>query len=161
MTADDYQSVLDRSGGKVEPLADAERARLMQEWRRLFAAALHDATGRWKLREFEWHVFSDGYARALNGEKAAAAYAAAYAAQRSAAVIICPEANEFPAVRLQGGNLPSFRAEAGDVYVWPIDLAWTMAFTHEESLDLGPFFARREWMIPGSYRVAGRRGRRV
>src|SRR5437588_10021884 len=106
MTAEDYQRGLDRSGGQVEPLAEAERWALLQEWRVVFAAGLHAATGRWK-RQFEWDVFCAGYARALNGEKAAAAYAA----ERPAAVIVCPESDAFLAVRLHGGGLPNFRAE--------------------------------------------------
>jgi len=34
-----------------------------------------------------------------------------------------------------------------DVYVTPPDFAWTMAFTHEQDAGLGPYFARREWVV--------------
>src|SRR5437660_1294876 len=152
MTAEEYQRALDRTGGQVVPLAEAERWALLQEWRRVFAVWLHAATGRWK-QQFEWDVFCGEYARALNAEKAAAAYAA----EHPAAVIVCPESGVLPAVRLQGGELPSFRVEADDVYVWPPDLSWTMAFTHEEDLGLGPYFSRQEWVASGPGRVAGRR----
>ena len=156
MTAGDYQHALDRTGGQAEPLPDAERWALLQEWRVVFAAGLHAATGRWK-QHFEWDIFCAGYARALNGEKAAVAYAA----ERPAAVIVCPESEELPAVRLHGGGLPDFREEVDDVSVWPLDLAWTMAFTHEESIGLGPYFSRREWLLSGPARATGRRRRRA
>ena len=107
MTAEEYQRALDRTGGQVVPLAEAERWALLQEWRRVFAVWLHAATGRWK-QQFEWDVFCGEYARALNAEKAAAAYAA----EQPAAIIVCPESGELPAVRVEGGELPGFRVEA-------------------------------------------------
>lgn len=157
MRWDDYQRALDLTGGEAEPLPEAERRALLQEWRQAFAAGLYAATGRWRPPNYEWHVFSFGYARALKGEKAAAAYAA----ERPEAVVVCPESAALPAFRLSGGALPNFRAVVDDVYVWPADLAWTMAFTHEESMGLGPFFSRREWVFPGATRATKRRRRRT
>lgn len=59
----------------------------------------------------------------------------------------CPEHEHLPAVRLQvAKRKPSFRQESGDVYVFPEDLSRTVAFTHEESMELGPYFSRREWV---------------
>jgi len=153
MTPDNFQRVVERTGAHVEPLAEAERWALLQEWRQVYAASLHASTGRWKRGQFEWHVFSFGDTRALNGEKAVAAYAA----EQPMELIVCPESEQWTAMRLHGGSLPSFREECYDVYVWPLDLAWTMAFTHEESIWLGPYFSRREWALLGPVRAKRRK----
>ena len=59
-----------------------------------------------------------------------------------------PEVDRLTGHSYGRGALPDYRAESYDVYVWAEDLAWTMAFTHEESLGLGPYFSRREWVVP-------------
>jgi hypothetical protein len=135
-----YQAVLDRCGGRQDTLSERARWRAMQEWRNVYAAPLHAATGRWKKDGFEWHVFSLGYAEAISGLKAVAAYES----EQANVMIVCPESTKLPAVRIDGGGLPNFQNE--DVYAWPEDLGWTMAFTHEESIGLGPYFCRREWL---------------
>lgn len=137
MKADDYHRVLASAGGRVEPIEETARRTLLRAWRRVFATKLHAATGRWKHGPFEWHVFSFGHADTLCGDEAVAAYQS----ECPEVVVVCPESDRLEAVRLHGGRLPTFRGD--DVYVWPPDLAWTMAFTHEESLGLGPYFSRR------------------
>ena len=70
----------------------------------------------------------------------------AYRAEHAPSFFIVPEDPVLPAFECQGGQLPDFNAAYADVYVWPEDLAWTMAFTHEANLmELGPYFSRREW----------------
>jgi hypothetical protein len=60
---------------------------------------------------------------------------------------LVPEAPEYPAYRCEGARLPDLSHTTTDVYVWPDDVAWTMAFTHEAAaLGLGPYFSRREWV---------------
>jgi hypothetical protein len=51
----------------------------------------------------------------------------------------------LPAFRISSGELPRFQDSGLDVLVWPEDLSWTMAFTHEEGW-LGPYYCRREWI---------------
>jgi Domain of unknown function (DUF4275) len=144
MIPESYQAVLDRCGGLHQPLANPDRWAVIQAWREVYAAGLHAATGRWKRGQFEWHVFSFGHTRALNGERSALAYTA----ERPGVLIVCPESVNVPAVRLVNGALPDFRLLCDDVYVWPEDLTWTMAFTHEESWGFGPYYCRREWVVP-------------
>jgi hypothetical protein len=119
---------------------------MIQDWRESYAVGLHAATGRWKHGKYEWHLFSFGYALALNGAQAAQTYSE----QRAESVIICPEENRLPAARLIGGELPDFFWKYEDVYVWPGDLSWFMAFTHEAGSGLGPYFSRRERVIEQS-----------
>jgi hypothetical protein len=147
--ADDYQRILDRCGGQQRVLANRVRARLLKTWREAFAIGLFRAKGRWKYHGFDWHVFSFEYARAFHGERAVVAYAAEETTgkeepARPGAIVVCPEGRDLAAVQIVGGSLPDFRPEYADVLVWPDDLAWTMALTHERSL--GPYFCRREWV---------------
>jgi hypothetical protein len=137
----DYQRILDECS-EWEELSSSQRLRHLRAWREVYATHLHAQTGKWKHDGFEWHVFSFDYARALNGDEAEAAYEAVATGE----LLIVPEGMNLPAVRLQARRLPSFRASREDLYVSPADLSWTMAFTHEESLGLGPYFSRREWM---------------
>jgi hypothetical protein len=141
-----YDEILASCGGQIEVIDKRERMRLIQAWRECYAAPLHSARGIWKLDNYEWHVFSFAYTRAINGLKAYVEY------QRQVAdvLIVCPEQAKLPAVRIVGGRLPDFRPVGGDVYVWPHDLQWTMAFTHEESMGLGPYFSRSDWVVETS-----------
>ena len=141
MTADEYLLILERTGGDIVPLATKERWRVLQQWREVYAAGLHRATGRWKHGPYEWHVFSFDYARCLDREQAAAAYAD----ERAEEFVVCPESVKLPTVRVSNGALPAFRWSGDDIDIWPAGLDWTMAFTHEESIGLGPYFCRREW----------------
>lgn len=140
MTPDEYEEVLSGSGGQFEILERRPRWQLLQLWREVYAAQVHEATGSWKLGQFEWHIFNTNYVRSLRGGRAVMAYLE----QHAQTVIVCPEEPSLPAVRLTHGRRPSFPGY--DVYIWPEDLAWTMAFTHEESMGLGPYFSRRDWM---------------
>lgn len=142
MTPAEYQHQIESCGGAAEPLGEGARRYWLEKWRRFYAARLHAATRRWKLDGFEWHVFSFAHAPALNGEPALEAYLAEHPAE----FVVCPESDRFPAYRLRGATLPDLRPLGADVYVAPPDLAWTLAFTHEESLGLGPYFCRREWL---------------
>jgi hypothetical protein len=141
-----YLSILGTCSG--EPIELERRGRWDRErqWRHVYAARLHATTGRWRWREYDWHVFSYQHARALSGAKAVPEYL------RHAApvLIIIPEESsspDLPAIRLSGARLPRFEGAGLDVLVWPEDLTWTMAFTHEEGC-FGPYFSRREWAVP-------------
>ena len=73
MTLEDYVTLVGELGGTVTALSPQERHGRMQEWRQVFAAPYHRATGKWKIGQFEWHVFSYQATRALNGARAQAA----------------------------------------------------------------------------------------
>src|SRR5689334_2295702 len=47
------------------------------------------------------------------------------------------------------GTLPDLSAFAErDLFVAPPDLSWTMVHTHEDHALGGPYFVRREWLVP-------------
>lgn len=142
MTQQEYEQALTECGGTWEPLSNSERGAWIQRWREAYAAGLYTATGKWKLGEFEWHVFSFRHARALNALPALQAYRS----EPPQPVVIYPEARALPAVLLRGTRLPDFAGRGADLLVTPLDLSWTMAFTHEETLEIGPYFSRRDWL---------------
>jgi len=155
VSPEEYQQILGTSGAVKEVLSASARAEALRAWRETYAAGLHAARGVWKYRGFDWHVFSYEHARARNGDSAMAAYMG----ETISTILVCPEDGRLPAVRLACRSLPDFRGVRADVIVWPEDLSWTMAFTHEESLGLGPYFSRQEWIV-AEPRAAGRRPRR-
>jgi hypothetical protein len=138
---DEYLELLNRTAGRQEFFGLSEKWRLIQAWRERFAAVLHAREGKRDLR-FEWHVFSYGYARSLNGARALEGYEA----QTITSIIVCPQSDLLPACRIVGGSLPDFQMADEDISIWPEDLSWTMCFTHEAAMGLGPYFSRSEWL---------------
>ena len=118
--------------------ADAWRDR----WRRVYAAPTKRATGRWANGGYDWHGFSYEYAASISLERAKAAYGDLEPGR----FIVLPDGASkrevFGVVGL--GVLPML--SYSDNLVFPPDLAWTMAFTHEDDW-LGPYFSRREWIV--------------
>jgi hypothetical protein len=106
-----------------------EVASLVQQWLEVFA---RDRKGM-NTNAFMWHVFSGSRFPALEGEQARVEYLRQ---------VCC----EF--VVLSNDRHAAFLADTrpedrpfSDFYVFPPNLAWTMAFTHEEGW-LGPYFAQ-------------------
>ena len=150
MNKGNYLQLLADCGGHYTVVPRQECSALLQSWREVYAAGMFAATGRWSMGGLEWHVFSFEHAKALCGEPALAAYREELPEE----VILFPQTSrELPVVRLSAERLPELRALSArclDVLVWPEDRSWTMAFTHEESLGLGPYFSRREWLAAPS-----------
>lgn len=140
-----FLTVMDVHGKEAVVLSMKQRWQVLKDWRHVYASGLQCRTGKWRIQEFEWHVFSSGHARAEQGTSALESY------RQERPVIdfhVIPEAENLPAYRCRAGELPDFTGHFLDVLVFPEDLSWTMAFTHETSTDLemGPFFSRREWV---------------
>ncbi|NMO20006.1 DUF4275 family protein [Pyxidicoccus fallax] len=143
MNVMDFVSALSRCGTFTE-VPRRERWRWMQEWRGVYASALHEATGEWKHGRHDWHVFSFGYTHGLSGSKARHAYSL----ERPGSLLVIPESEALPAGRLDANLLPDLFSLNQDVHVFPPDLSWTMSFTHEMSAGIGPYFCRRETSMP-------------
>ena len=102
------------------------------QWRRLWRD-VYARQGRGAgLHRYLWHVFSAQRYAALNGEEADAAYAEHAAPEY---VVLANDAS----AAVVSDTRPK-RDQYLDVYVFQPNLAWTMAFTHEDGY-LGPYFA--------------------
>lgn len=106
-----------------------EVASLVQQWLNVFTK---DGQGM-HIKAYMWHVFSGIRYPALEGEQARIEYLRQ----------ICGEfvilSNDRDAAFLTDTR-PEDRPFS-DFYVFPPNLAWTMAFTHEDGW-LGPYFAQ-------------------
>lgn len=85
------------------------------------------------LRQYLWHTFSYGNYPAITGAEADRLYAT----HQSREVLVLSSDQRFA---LLTNSLPTWCSRA-DYCVFPPDLAWTMAFTHEAGW-LGPYFAK-------------------
>ena len=142
MNSDEYATIMDQTGSKLEELATKERWRAMQQWREVFAAPCHAVTGKWKYGDYDWHAFTWGRTKCVNRHHAMRLYEQQVAER----YYVMPEDEFYPAYLCVGGSLPKLRSLVEDIHVWPADLSWTMAFTHEMDSELGPFFCMREWI---------------
>jgi hypothetical protein len=80
-----------------------------------------------------WHIFSDASYPSVHGAEAELQYK-----QQTATEYIVLSNNRKEAFVT---DLLPEGCSFSDYYVFPMNLAWTMAFTHEEGW-LGPYFAR-------------------
>lgn len=126
---------------KVE-LAEQLDADGTERWRRrwyeTFAVEVKAATEAWRDEGYDWHAFSRKYRACLSSGEAVSAYRATLADK----LVAVPdgEHNRPRYGAIVTGDHPVLSRT--DALVFPENLAWTMAFTHEEP-SLGPFFAKR------------------
>ncbi|WP_312315968.1 DUF4275 family protein [Stenotrophomonas sp.] len=85
-------------------------------------------------KSYLWHVFSAGRYPCLSGPAAVARYVAQVGMQF---VVLSNDRNHA----VLTDQLPDAEAVWSDYYVFPPNLAWTMALTHEAGW-LGPYFAQ-------------------
>jgi hypothetical protein len=126
---------LDSYGLIAFPVTGAERDAIIQQWQQRFFPRVFRETGEWVHRGYHWHAYTYGFEVAVKGADALAAYTAR--AERKLLVYFEDDAL-FDAY---GEPSPDFSPWGQDLYVFPHDLAWTMVFTHEQEIGLGPFFA--------------------
>jgi hypothetical protein len=120
-----------KPGGVVEVLNKQQCGCIRQTWKKQFATRGQGM----RLSQHLWHVFShEGYP-ALSGDTAERAYMAEQAVHY---VVMDDQMTAGLITDLRPDNLVY-----QDVHVFPLNLAWTMAFTHEDGC-LGPYFARHQ-----------------
>jgi hypothetical protein len=85
------------------------------------------------IRQYLWHTFSSENYPAVSGDEAEECYAA----QSVDEVVVL--SNDRDSALLTNA-LPTWCSQM-DYCVFPLDLSWTMAFTHEAGW-LGPYFAK-------------------
>jgi hypothetical protein len=135
--SDDVAARLLAQGLVGQPLSLEETDDLLHRWRRLYAAFVKRQTGEWVHLGYDWHAFSYGFTAAVAG----AAATDAYRRQRPGPVWLIPlwaKGPPCPAWSCVGETLPDLSGI--DIAVVPADLAWTMAFTHEDGW-IGPYFS--------------------
>lgn len=102
---------------------------LTQQWLNVYGVLRHGVN----TKEFLWHIFSGDRYTSLTGAAAIAQY------QQQLAVEYVILSNDRKTA-FTTDKLPT-KAAFSDYYVFPVNLAWTMAFTHESGW-LGPYFAK-------------------
>lgn len=116
--------------GIVTRLTAQEARQLTEAW--LAAYGRERAPG---MSQYKWHVFSYGTYPSAALEDARTLYAEAM----SSNYVVLSNDDDEALVTDQKPSSSSLR----DFYVFPRNLAWTMAFTHEDGW-LGPFFAKHQ-----------------
>ena len=123
------ESFVDIKPGKVLEILEKGKASLIaKKWESTY---LKNKQGV-NTRSYKWHIFSSGRYDALEGDAALDEYSKHIAAKY---YVMSNEGDV-----LLTDLLPQ-ELNYKDVYVFPENLAWTMAFTHEEGW-LGPYFAK-------------------
>jgi hypothetical protein len=130
----------EHNGAAASVLDLHERRRLIQAWRETFAAAVKLRTGKSVHLGFEWHAFSYEFSRSKHGPRGLALYLAEFAPE----VYVVPEDEDGDAFLCRTASPLDFSDCRTDVLVFPPELNWTAAFTHEQP-ELGPYFSRAEW----------------
>lgn len=114
---------------RLREFTSGEIASLVQQWLDVYG---RDRQGV-DARAYMWHIFSSGRYPALEGEQALAEYGRQICCEF---VILSNDLDEAYLADSRPEDRPF-----SDFYVFPPNLAWTMAFTHEEGW-LGPYFAQ-------------------
>ena len=106
-----------------------ETTALLTQWLEAFGADQHGVNAK----AYLWHIFSGSRYPSLSGAEAMAEY------EKQVAVEYVVLSNDRKTA-FATDTLPQ-SSSLTDYYVFPANLAWTMAFTHEDGW-LGPYFAR-------------------
>jgi len=140
LSADEFIDLIQQRDIAVAAIARQEKQQLQQQWRAAFAFTLSLQSGRRTSNHRDWHIFRTKQAVCRDRETALSFYTRAV----STDFFIIPEAEELPGLRCTSVTLPDLSSLQLDLYISPLDFAWTMVFTHEPTWH-GPYFARREW----------------
>ncbi|WNO11291.1 DUF4275 family protein [Teredinibacter sp. KSP-S5-2] len=118
-----------KPGQVIKIYSHLESKEIERSWMAIFCK---NKTGL-NTKDYKWHIFSGGGYPSLEADEAQEAYES----HVSAKYVVMPNNGE-PALLTdeRPSNLNYY-----DVYVFPENMAWTMAFTHEEGW-LGPYFAK-------------------
>lgn len=122
----------------IKRLSKSEFYSLEKSWLEGFCGEYKAKFGKYIDGGFRWHVFSFGVFPCLENEEAVNAYCLESALE----YYVFPESGEGDFVLVLNEKPPvSLLQEYRDFYVFPKNMAWTMAFTHEYGW-LGPYFAK-------------------
>ncbi len=135
--ATEYWNLWDLPHNSFETFSSGKTKSLEQDWIHLFASNRMGAriSG---FRGYKWEVFSAELYPSVEGEEAKKLYFE----QKAADFIILPN-NTGLEQAVMIDQLPDLTDICEDYCVFPPNLAWTMAFTHEDGW-FGPYFAKHK-----------------
>ena len=116
-------------GNVIRQFSEEEAGRLADEWLAVFGKNRHGVNAK----AYLWHVFSGSRYPSIAG----AAAVEQYRQQTCVEFIVLSNDRDLAFLT----ELMPESSSLSDYYVFPPNLAWTMAFTHEDGW-LGPYFAR-------------------
>ncbi|SFG94107.1 protein of unknown function [Duganella sp. CF458] len=116
-------------GRVVRQFSEAEASQLADDWLAVFGKNRQGTN----TKAYLWHVFSSG----RYPSSAGAAAKRQYEQQAGMEFVVLSNDRKLAFVT----DLLPGSSSLSDYYVFPPNLAWTMAFTHEDGW-LGPYFAR-------------------
>jgi hypothetical protein len=123
------QQPLVQPGSVTREYDEDETVSLLTRWLEAFGRDRQGAN----TKAYLWHIFSAGKYPNLSGTEAMAQYNEQVAPE----YIVLSNDRKFALAT----DLRPEESCLSDFYVFPENLAWTMAFTHEDGW-LGPYFAR-------------------
>ena len=116
-------------GAILRQYSAEETAAWLAQWLAAFGRDRHGVNAK----DYLWHIFSGARYPSLGGAEALTEYRRHSAPE----YVVLSNARDVAFET----NLPPETCSLSDFYVSPRNLAWTMAFTHEDGW-LGPYFAR-------------------
>lgn len=116
-------------GSVLRRYSEEEAAGLLAQWLEAFGTSRRGVN----TKAYLWHIFSADRYPSASGAEALAQY------RQQAAPEYIVLSNDRK-LAFATDSLPE-KCSLSDYYVFPSNLAWTMAFTHEDGW-LGPYFAR-------------------
>ena len=116
-------------GRILDVLSEVSSQNVIQQWIEVFAKP---RTGC-RIKDYKWHIFSGGYYEAAEGDEALALYVG----HLSEKYLVIDNDESCVVTTDQRPE----DVGLSDYYVCPPNMAWTMAFTHEDGW-LGPYFAK-------------------
>jgi len=119
---------IEERGVCTTELPRKERWYRFQRWREIYSRRIHEKTGKWVHRGWDWHTFSGGFAIAMRGARAVELYKAGNCPE----VLVLPQDSKFPALRCSRWNPIDFSPLGLEVSIAPDSLEWTMVFSHEQ-----------------------------
>lgn len=115
-------------GSIIRCFSEEDASLLVAGWLAVFGKNQHGAN----TKAYLWHLFSGAYYPSVSGPDAVGQY------QKQTGVEFVVLSNDRKVAFVT--DLPPESSSLSDYYVFPPNLAWTMAFTHEDGW-LGPYFA--------------------
>ena len=116
-------------GAILRHCTEVEAARLTAAWLAAFGVNRQGVNAK----AFLWHIFSGGRYPSADGDGALGQY------RQQLAVEYMVLSNDGKTAFVT--DVRPSRVSLSDYYVFPMNFAWTMAFTHEDGW-LGPYFAK-------------------